>query len=38
VRTHQVASWQVNPPPSFQAYTEAMNDLARAIAGWRRLT
>jgi iron complex transport system substrate-binding protein len=38
VRTQQVARWQVNPPPSFQAYTEAMNDLARAISGWRRLT
>jgi iron complex transport system substrate-binding protein len=38
VRAHQVAGWQVNPPPSFQAYAEAMNDLARSIAGWRRLT
>jgi iron complex transport system substrate-binding protein len=38
VRRGQVASWQVNPPPSFQAYAEAMNDLSRAIAGWRRLT
>ncbi len=38
VRANQIAGWQVNPPPSYQAYTEAMNDLATTIAGWRRLT
>jgi iron complex transport system substrate-binding protein len=37
VRADQIARWQVNPPPSYQAYTEAMNDLATTIAGWRRL-
>ena len=38
VRANQIARWQVNPPPSYQAYTEAMDDLAKTIAGWRRLT
>jgi len=38
VRANQIARWQVNPPPSYQAYTEAMNDLSTTIAGWRRLS
>jgi iron-desferrioxamine transport system substrate-binding protein len=38
VRANQIAGWQATPPPSYQAYTAAMNDLATAIAGWRRLT
>jgi iron complex transport system substrate-binding protein len=38
VRANQIARWHVNPPPSYQAYTAAMNDLATTIAGWRRLT
>ena len=38
VRANQVARWRADPPPSYQAYTEAMNDLATAIAGWRRVT
>jgi iron complex transport system substrate-binding protein len=38
VRANQIARWQVNPPPSYPAYAEAMNDLATTIAGWRRLT
>jgi iron complex transport system substrate-binding protein len=38
VRAHQIARWHANPPPSYQAYTEAMNDLATTIADWRRLT
>jgi iron complex transport system substrate-binding protein len=38
VRAKQVARWRADPPPSYQAYTEAMNDLATAIAGWRRVT
>jgi hypothetical protein len=38
VRANQVARWRVDPPPSYPAYTEAMNDLATTIAGWRRLT
>jgi hypothetical protein len=33
----QIAGWQVGPPPSDEAYAEAMNDLARTMAGWRRL-
>ena len=37
VRANQIARWQVDPPPSYQAYAEAMNDLATTIAGWRRL-
>ena len=27
-----------DPPPSYQAYTEAMNELATTIAGWRKVT
>jgi iron complex transport system substrate-binding protein len=38
VRAKQVARWRADPPPSYQAYTEAMNDLATAIAGWSRVT
>jgi iron complex transport system substrate-binding protein len=37
VRANQVAGWQVDPPPSYQAYTDAMNDLTTAISGWRRV-
>ena len=36
VRANQVAGCG-DPPPSYQAYAEAMNDLATAIAGWRQL-
>jgi iron complex transport system substrate-binding protein len=38
VRADQIANWQADPPPSYQAYTAAMNDLATAIAGWRKVT
>jgi iron complex transport system substrate-binding protein len=38
VRADQLGAWQVNPPPSYQAYTGAMNDLATTIAGWRKVT
>jgi iron complex transport system substrate-binding protein len=38
VRANQIARWHVDPPPSYQAYTEAMNDMATTIAGWRRVT
>ena len=38
VRAGQIARWQVDPPPSYQAYTAAMDDLATTIAGWRRVT
>jgi iron complex transport system substrate-binding protein len=38
VRANQIGRWHVNPPPSYQAYTAAMNELATTIAGWRRLT
>jgi iron complex transport system substrate-binding protein len=38
VRANQIAEWQVGPPPSYQAYTVAMNHLATTLAGWRRLT
>ena len=38
VRANQIAAWLPDPPPSYQAYTAMMNDLATAIAGWRRVT
>jgi iron complex transport system substrate-binding protein len=37
VRADQIARWQVGPPPSYQAYANAMNDLATTIAGWHRV-
>ncbi|HEX6714817.1 MAG TPA: ABC transporter substrate-binding protein [Thermoleophilaceae bacterium] len=37
VRANQVGSWHASTPPSYQAYTEAMDDLARTIASWRRI-
>ena len=38
VRANQIGRWRADPPPSYQAYTETMNDLAATIAGWRRVT
>ena len=38
VRANQIGTWQADTPPSYQAYTQAMNDLATAIAGWRKVT
>jgi hypothetical protein len=38
VRARQIAAWQADPPPSYQRYTKSMNDLARAIAGWHKVT
>jgi iron complex transport system substrate-binding protein len=37
VRANQVGAWQADPPPSYQRYATRMNDLARAIAGWRKV-
>jgi iron complex transport system substrate-binding protein len=37
VRAHQIGGWHVDPPPSYQAYTAAMNELATTIAGWRKV-
>jgi iron complex transport system substrate-binding protein len=38
VRANQLGTWRVDPPPSYQTYTETMNDLATTIAGWRKVT
>jgi iron complex transport system substrate-binding protein len=38
VRANQIAQWQVGPPPSYQAYTQAMNELLTPMAGWRKVT
>jgi iron complex transport system substrate-binding protein len=38
VRANQIGAWQADTPPSYQAYTQAMNDLATTIAGWRKVT
>jgi iron complex transport system substrate-binding protein len=38
VQANQIGWWQVDPPPSYQAYTEAMKDLATTIAGWHKVT
>ena len=37
VRAGQIAPWQVNPPPSYQAYQQSIDDLATTIAGWRKV-
>jgi len=37
VKANQIAAWEVGPPPSYQAYARAMDNLAIALAGWRRL-
>jgi iron complex transport system substrate-binding protein len=38
VRANQIGGWHGNVPPSYQAYTDAMHDLARTIAAWRKIT
>jgi iron complex transport system substrate-binding protein len=38
VRANQIGSWWVDTPPSYQAYTSAMNELATTIGGWRKVT
>src|SRR5262245_47928763 len=38
VRANQIGAWQADTPPSYQAYTQAMNDLATTIAGWRKVS
>ncbi|MCW2540645.1 MAG: transporter substrate-binding protein [Frankiales bacterium] len=38
VRANQIGNWRVDTPPSYQAYTSAMNELATTIGGWRRVT
>jgi iron complex transport system substrate-binding protein len=38
VRANQIGSWQADTPPSYPAYTSAMNELATTIGGWRRIT
>src|SRR5262245_31173531 len=38
VRANQIGVWQADAPPSYQAYTQAMHDLATTIAGWRKVT
>jgi iron complex transport system substrate-binding protein len=36
-RAHQIGAWHGDPPPSYQAYTRAMNDLAATVADWRKV-
>jgi iron complex transport system substrate-binding protein len=38
VRANQIAGWQVDSPPSYLSYTEAMNALATSITGWGSVT
>jgi iron complex transport system substrate-binding protein len=37
VRANQVGAWRADPAPSYQAYTQTMNELAATIASWRRV-
>ena len=38
VQANQIASWRADPPPSYQAYTSRMDELAKTIADWRKVT
>jgi iron complex transport system substrate-binding protein len=38
VRANQIGAWRTNPPPSYQAYTQTMNELAATIPSWRKVT
>jgi iron complex transport system substrate-binding protein len=38
VRANQIGSWQLDTPPSYQAYASSMNDMATTIGGWRKVT
>jgi iron complex transport system substrate-binding protein len=38
VRASQIGTWRTNPPASYPAYTQTMNELAATIASWRRVT
>lgn len=38
VRANQIGNWRVDTPPSYQAYTSAMNELATTMGGWRKVT
>jgi iron complex transport system substrate-binding protein len=37
VRANQIGHWPVDPPPSYQGYAAAMNELANTIAGWHKV-
>ena len=37
VRANQIGAWHADSPPSYQRFTTTMNDLASAIAGWRKV-
>ena len=37
VQADQFGSWLADPPPSYQAYTSRMDELAKTIAGWRKV-
>jgi len=37
VRANQIAAWHADPPPSYQRYQTTMNNLATALAGWRKV-
>jgi iron complex transport system substrate-binding protein len=37
VRANQIGPWRLDPPPSYQAYAAAMNELAKTISGWHKV-
>jgi len=37
VRANQIGAWHADPPPSYQQYTRNIDDLAKTIAGWRKV-
>jgi len=38
VQAGQVGPWEVGPVPTYQAYAKVMNNLARTIGSWHKLT
>jgi iron complex transport system substrate-binding protein len=38
VRANQIGAWHADPPPSYQQYTKNINDLAKTIASWHKVS
>ena len=37
VRSNQIGPWHADPPPSYEQYTQNINDLAKTIASWHKV-
>jgi iron complex transport system substrate-binding protein len=38
VRANQIGTWHADPPPSYQQYTKNINDLAKTIVSWHKVS